>query len=74
MQLAAAVLDGRADGDELGEVGAPLVAADVEPHTHDPVGPERVGLLLHAGHGELTGVVHRLRQHVHLLVLVPPPG
>ena len=48
---------------------APLVPAHVEPHADDPVRAELVGLLLHARHGQLAGVVHRLRQHVHLLVL-----
>ena len=66
-----AVLDGRADRDELGQVGAPLVAADVQPHADDPVGAELVGLLLHARHRQLAGVVHRLGEHVHLLVLAP---
>ena len=37
----------------------------------DAVGAELVGLLLHARHGQLAGVVHGLREHVHLLVLVP---
>ena len=71
VELAAAVLDGRPDRDELGQVGAPLVPADVEPHADDPVGAELVGLLLHARHRQLAGVVHRLGQHVHLLVLAP---
>ena len=71
MQLATGVLDGGADSDELGEVGAPVVAADRQAHTDDAVGAELVGLLLHARHRQLAGVVHRLRQNRHLLVLVP---
>ncbi len=71
VQFAVAVLDGGPDRDELGEVGAPLVAADVQPHADDPVGAELVGLLLHPRHRELAGVVHRLGQHAELLVLVP---
>src|SRR6185437_3793192 len=71
VQLAAAVLDRGADRDELGQVGAPLVAADVEAHADDPIGAELVGLLLHPGHGQLAGVVHRLSQHAELLALVP---
>src|SRR5207248_9681312 len=50
---------------------APLVAADVYPDADDPVRAELVGLLLHARHRELSGVVHGLGQDVHLLVLVP---
>jgi hypothetical protein len=46
-------------------------AADVEPHPDDAVGAQLVGLLLHPRHGQLTGVVHRLGEDVHLLVLVP---
>src|SRR5207247_4138914 len=71
VQLAAAVLDGGADGDELGQIGTPLVAADVQPHPDDAVGAELVGLLLHARHRQLAGVVHGLGEDVHLLVLVP---
>ncbi len=73
VELALGVAHGGADGDELGEVVAPLAAADVEPHGDDPVRAELVGLLLHARHRELAGVVHRLRQDVHLLVLAPRP-
>jgi hypothetical protein len=58
------VLDRRADGDELGHVLAPLVAADVEAHADDAVGAELVGLLLHARHRQLAGVVHRLGEDV----------
>ncbi len=71
VQLALAVADGGADRDELGEVVAPLAAADVEAHGHDPVGAELVGFLLHARHRQLARVVHRLRQDVHLLVAAP---
>ena len=67
VQLAAAVLDRGADGDELRHVLAPLVAADVQPHADDAVGAELVGLLLHARHRQLAGGVHRLGEHVHLL-------
>ena len=63
--------NGRADRDELGEVAAPFVAADVEPNTDDAVRSELVRLLLHARHRQLAGVVHRLREHVHLLVRAP---
>ena len=70
MHDAAAVLDRGADRDELGEVGAPVVAADVEPDADDAVGSELVGLFLHPRHRELAGVVHRLRQDFHLLALV----
>ena len=61
MEHALAVADGGADRDELGELAAPLVAADVEPDADDAVGAELVGLLLHPRHRELAGVVHRLR-------------
>ena len=63
------VLDRGADGDELGQVLAPLVAADVEPHADDAVGAELLGLLLHPRHRQLARLVHRLREHGHLLVL-----
>ena len=71
VKLAAPVLDGRPNGDELSQVGAPFVAPDVEPDAHDPVGAELICLLLHARHRELSGVVHRLGQNAHLLVLIP---
>ena len=71
MQLALAVADRRADGEELGHVLTPLVAADLEADADDPVRAELVGLFLHAGHGELTGGVHRLREHGHLLADLP---
>ena len=51
-----------ADRDELGQLAAPLVAADVEAHADDAVGAELVGLLLHPGHRELARVVHRLAE------------
>jgi hypothetical protein len=63
--------DGRADGDELGEVVAVLLELDLESHTDDPVRAERVGLGLHAGHRELAGVVHRLAQLLEFHVLAP---
>ena len=69
MEHAARVLDRGADGDELGEVLAPLVAADVEAHADDAVGAELLGLLLHPRHRELARLVHRLREHGQLLVL-----
>ena len=65
------MLNGGADGDELGHVLTPLVAADVEAYAHHTVGAERVGLLLHPRHRELTSVVHRLREHCHLLAALP---
>ncbi len=71
MQLPAGMLDRGADGDELGQVGAPVVAADRQPHADDAVGAELIGFLLHARHRELAGVVHRLGQNLHLHVLVP---
>ena len=40
MQDALAMLDRGADRDELGEIRAPLVAADVQPHADDAVGAE----------------------------------
>ena len=71
VHLAFAVLDGRADRDELGEVLAPFVAADVEAHADDAVGAELVGLLLHPRHRQLARLVHRLREHGHLHRLFP---
>ena len=71
VKLAAAVLDRGSDRDELGEVGAPFVASDVEPDADDAVRAELVGLLLHPRHRELARVVHRLGQHAELLTLIP---
>ena len=65
------MLHRRADRDELGEVRAPVVAADRQAHADDAVGAELVRLLLHARHRQLAGVVHRLGQHAELHVLVP---
>src|SRR5438874_4530934 len=65
------MLHRRSDRDELREVGAPFVTADLEPHADDAVGAELVGLLLHAGHRQLPRVVHGLGEDVELLVLVP---
>src|ERR1051326_6621452 len=42
------------------------------PPRPDPGRPQRVCLRLHPGHGQLSGVVHRLRQHVEFLVAPPP--
>ncbi len=36
---------GGSDGDEFGHVLTPVVAADVEPDSNDPVGAESVGFL-----------------------------
>src|SRR5689334_19633418 len=71
MQLAAAMFDRRADGDELSEFGPPLIPPDLQPDADDAVGAELIGLFLHPRHRELTGVVHRLREDGHLLVLTP---
>src|SRR5581483_2435308 len=71
VQNSLAVAHGGADRDELGEITAPLVPADVEPYADDPIGAELVRLLLHARHRQLARVVHRLSQDVHLLVPAP---
>ena len=55
-----AVPDGGTDGDELRHPRAPIVAADLQPHPDDPVRAELFGLLLHARHGEVTGLVQSL--------------
>jgi hypothetical protein len=68
---AAAVLDGRPDGNELRQVSAPVVTAHLQPDADDPVGAELVGLLLHAGHRQLARGVHRLREGVELGVANP---
>jgi hypothetical protein len=65
-------LDGRADRDEFGDVGAELLQLHVQPDADDAVGLQRVGLGLHPGHGQLTRVVHGLGEHVKLLVGAPP--
>src|SRR5579884_119841 len=65
------MLDGRSDGDELSQVCAPLVATHFQPDADDPIGAELIRFLLHPGHRQLAGVVHRLRQDIHLLVLAP---
>jgi hypothetical protein len=60
------MLDRGTDRDELGHVRPPFVAPDVQSHADDPVRPELIGLLLHAGHGEVTRAVHGLRERVQL--------
>ena len=65
-------LDRGADGQELGDVRAPLLQLHRQPDRDDPVRAEDVGLGLHPVHRQLPGVIHRLGQGVHLLVLAPP--
>ena len=67
-------LDGGADGDELGRIGAPLVVVDVEADPDDAVCAELVGLLLHAVHRQLSCCVHGLGQFGQLLALAPLTG
>src|ERR1700693_1688413 len=65
------MLHGGADREDLGQVLPPLVAADVEPHADDAVGAQLVSLLFHPRHRELTRLVHRLGEHLHLHRLLP---
>ena len=60
------MVHGRADGQELDDVRPPRVDAHVEAHGDDAVGPELVGLGLHALHRELARLVERLRERHHL--------
>jgi hypothetical protein len=62
----------RSERNELGRIAAPLVVVDVQPNADDAVRPELVGLLLHARHGQLSGVVHRLGELWEFLALAPP--
>ena len=62
------------EGDELGGVLAPLVVVDVEADPDHPVGAELGRLFLHAGHGQLAGVVHGLGELGQLLALAPASG
>src|SRR6266568_7207180 len=71
MEFATSVLDGRTQSDELRHLDAPLIAADVESYADDAVGAKLVGFLLHPGHRQLPGRVHRLREHAHFLALFP---
>ncbi len=73
MQLALGVLDRRPDRDELGELAAPLVTPDLQADADDAVRAERIRLLLHPRHRQLARVIHRLREHLELLVLAPAP-
>ena len=68
--FAAARLDRRADGDELGQVLAPLLPPDFQTDADDAVRADAVGFFLHAGHREFAGVVHRLGQRFQFLALV----
>jgi hypothetical protein len=49
-------VDGRAHGDELEQIAAPLVLAHVEADADDAVRAEGLGLLLHSRHRELARV------------------
>src|SRR5674476_1090529 len=67
-------LDRGSHRDELGGILAPLVVVDIEPDPHHPIGSQLGRLFFHAGHGQLTGVVHRLGEFGELLALSPLPG
>ena len=61
----------RADGHELQHVGIPLQPLDLQPHANDAVRAHVGSLGAHARYGQLPRLVHSLREHIHLLVLVP---
>src|SRR5438094_1359405 len=69
-------LDGGAHGIELDRVATPDVGLLLDRHADDALGPELAGLLLHAAHGELAGLVDGLGEVGHLDVLahVVEPG
>jgi hypothetical protein len=46
---------------------------DRQLHADDAVGTHCLRFFAHAGHGELTRLVHRCGEHGQLLVLVPAP-
>jgi hypothetical protein len=72
VELALGMFDRRPDGNELGQLATPFVAADLVWDADDAVGPELIRFFLHPRHRQLPRVVHRLRQHVELLVRSPP--
>jgi hypothetical protein len=67
------MFDRRPDGNELGQLATPFVAADLESNADDAGGLELIRFLLHPRHRQLARVIHRLRQHVELLVCPPSP-
>ena len=71
MTMIVAVDDRSADRDELRDVVAPLFMVDLQTHADDAVRAELMRFFLHPVHREFARVVHRLRQHGHLLVLRP---
>src|ERR1700694_1154409 len=71
MKLALTMLYGRSDRHELRQIRAPFVSSDLEPHSDDAVRIELICLFLHARHRELSGMVGRLSQNLHFLVLLP---
>src|SRR5215469_9520450 len=58
--------DGRADGEELGGVGAPGVAVLAKLDPDDPLGVVGLRLGLHPAHGQLAGVVESLGELLDL--------
>ncbi len=69
--LVAVRTHGCAGRDELEHFLAPYVLLHPELHPDDAVRAEVVGFRHHARHRQLPGVVHRLGQHLELLVLAP---
>ena len=69
--LALQVPHGGAGGHELQHVHAPRVHLHLQLHAHDAVRAQVLRFGLHAGHGELSGVIHGLGQHLQFLVLAP---
>src|SRR6202044_1087694 len=65
--------DCSADCNELGKVIAVFLELDLQPNPDDTVGAECVSFGLHARHGELARVVHRLAELVEFHVLAPAP-
>src|ERR1051326_9012893 len=60
-----------APGSALTAVPTAMNSAMSAPDSDDAVRAQRVRLGLHPAHGELTGVVHGLGEHVELLVAAP---
>jgi hypothetical protein len=60
-----------ADGDEFQQMFVPLETFDREFNTDNAVRAHRGGFSPHPRHGKFPGMVHRLREDIHFLVLTP---
>src|SRR5215469_15507341 len=68
-----AMHDTGTDGDELEKMCIPFETLDGQLDADNSVRPHGCSLGTHARQGQLPGVIHRLRQHIQLLVFAPTP-